>query len=148
MSVEWQQDRRPPGAARDRGWDNFMQQNMDRPTNTADSGTETARPRRLNLNESVRQACEQLTVLASDKGLDLRYQTQATPVSLSADPAHLERLWLILLDNAIKYTPGGGKVEDVVHTSGRGSPVFEVGVTGVGISEADLPHIFEALPCR
>ena len=47
-----------------------------------------------------------------------------------------------LLDNAIKYTPAGGKV-DVVITAQDGRAVLEVADTGIGISQEALPHLFE-----
>jgi two-component system phosphate regulon sensor histidine kinase PhoR len=47
-----------------------------------------------------------------------------------------------LLDNAVRYTPGGGKIE-VNWGRGKDFVIIEVRDNGVGIPEADLPRIFE-----
>jgi len=58
------------------------------------------------------------------------------------DEAALERLFLSVLDNAVKYTPSGGHVSLGFRLE-DGQAVVEVTDTGIGISESDLPHIFE-----
>lgn len=54
----------------------------------------------------------------------------------------LSRAVLNLIDNAIKFTPPRGKVEIVLKKAGS-QALVEVADAGVGISKADLPHIFE-----
>lgn len=54
----------------------------------------------------------------------------------------IRQLALILLDNAIKYTPAGGKISIRLESQGDDA-VLSVSDTGVGISSEDLPHIFE-----
>ena len=64
------------------------------------------------------------------------------PVSLSGDPDRLKELLLILLDNAVRYTPEQGVISLRLQRNGTHA---EVGVSdnGLGISPEDLPHIFE-----
>jgi len=64
------------------------------------------------------------------------------PVTVLADPGQLRQLALILLDNAIKYTPAGGKIRLSVTRNGARA-AFSVADTGIGIDPADRPHIFE-----
>ncbi|HLY30844.1 MAG TPA: HAMP domain-containing sensor histidine kinase [Ktedonobacterales bacterium] len=64
------------------------------------------------------------------------------PVTVLADPGQLRQLALILLDNAIKYTPVGGKIRLAVTRNGARA-AFSVTDTGIGIDPADRPHIFE-----
>jgi two-component system phosphate regulon sensor histidine kinase PhoR len=59
-----------------------------------------------------------------------------------ADEEAVEQILDNLLDNAVKYTPDGGRIEvRLFRTAGLGC--FEVADTGIGIPEADLPRIFE-----
>lgn len=64
------------------------------------------------------------------------------PVTVQGDPGQLRQLALILLDNAIKYTPAGGKVRISVSRNGRRA-AFSVADTGIGIAPEVRPHIFE-----
>ncbi|HEU0027915.1 MAG TPA: ATP-binding protein [Ktedonobacterales bacterium] len=68
--------------------------------------------------------------------------TTLAPVRVMADPGQLRQLGMILLDNALKYTPNGGQIRIAVTQTG---PLASLTVsdTGIGISREDLPHIFE-----
>ena len=77
-----------------------------------------------------------------DGGVLLDYAS-SIPV-IFARPADLEAALLNLLDNALKFSPGGSPV--LVRVTGRGGEGFvsiEVTDRGAGIAEADLPRIFE-----
>jgi signal transduction histidine kinase len=64
------------------------------------------------------------------------------PVAVLADPGQLRQVMMILLDNAIKYTPEGGKVR-ISATREDGQAAISVSDTGIGIEPEVLPHIFE-----
>lgn len=64
------------------------------------------------------------------------------PVCIPGDADRLKQLVLIVLDNAIKYTPAGGRVTLGLQGAGDGA-LITVCDTGVGIAAADLPHVFE-----
>jgi signal transduction histidine kinase len=67
---------------------------------------------------------------------------ELTPATVLGDPTRLRQLFLNLTTNAIKYTPKGGSVE-ISLTLHERTVTFSVRDSGVGISAADLPHIFE-----
>ncbi|MEO8971146.1 MAG: HAMP domain-containing sensor histidine kinase [Ktedonobacteraceae bacterium] len=92
----------------------------------------------------VRQLRRRLSVEGSPLTLELGH---IEPVRVRGDEESLRRVMLILLDNALKYTPGSSE-----NGSGRvivsleqadGQAVLRVRDTGIGIDPADLPHLFE-----
>jgi signal transduction histidine kinase len=64
------------------------------------------------------------------------------PVAVLADPGQLRQVMMILLDNAIKYTPEGGKIR-ISAARENGRAAISVSDTGIGIEPEVLPHIFE-----
>jgi signal transduction histidine kinase len=80
---------------------------------------------------------------AEDAGVTLRADVPAD-VTVPADRDRLRQALANLVDNAIKYTPRGGRVE-LAATLEPGTVVIRVSDTGPGISEQDLPRIFDRL---
>jgi signal transduction histidine kinase len=64
------------------------------------------------------------------------------PVQVVGDADRLKQLLLILLDNALKYTPSGGRVTLGLRGCAHAAEIV-VQDAGVGISAADLPRVFE-----
>jgi heavy metal sensor kinase len=108
----------------------------------ADSGAESLRLAPMNLTESLREACIQGKTLAAAKQVEFDFRIPETPVRLEGDFQALRRVFLILIDNAVKYTAPGGRIVVSVDTAG-GYASVEVCDSGIGISDDDLPHIFE-----
>ena len=98
---------------------------------------------RLELAHVVRDAVNLYTHVAEDKGVGL--ESRAAPgVCVSADRNRMRQVVANLLDNAIKYTPSGGRVE--VQTALDGAEaVLTVTDTGPGIPAGELPRIWERL---
>ncbi len=108
-----------------------------------DSGAQALHFAVVSLQRSVRQAVDACRYLAEAKEIALTYEENAGELRVWADPTHLNRLWLVLLDNAIKYTLPGGQVTITVVCSSGGPPICEIADSGIGISPDDLPNIFE-----
>jgi heavy metal sensor kinase len=95
----------------------------------------------VELCSLVAGTCKSLLPLAHAKGLELHLTLPPDPVWLHADAAALQRLLLILVDNALKNTDEG-QIEVRLIDSGAVLSL-EVEDTGRGISPEDLPHVFE-----
>jgi heavy metal sensor kinase len=96
----------------------------------------------LNLADVVKQACEMARPIAEERRLALSVFFGTQPVNVMGDFVTLRRLIWILLDNAIKYTHASGRI-DVALSGSAGQATVTVRDTGAGISETDLPHIFD-----
>jgi signal transduction histidine kinase len=79
--------------------------------------------------------------LGQAAGVSVRTDTMA-PATVRGDPTALRRALLNLVENTIKYTPPGGKVELGLAT-GNGMAVVTVSDTGIGLDPADADRIFE-----
>jgi len=82
------------------------------------------------------------TPLAASQGVTLALKA-SDDATVDADPDRLQQVLLILIDNAIKHTPAGGRVDVTVRRQGHAHAVIEVADTGSGISAEDLPRIFD-----
>ena len=108
----------------------------------ADAGAAGMEMHPLELGSHVRKAQERAKVLSSDKDLELVLRVPGTPVWVRADAVAIDRLLLILVDNAVKYTPAGGRCE-IELSRGEEHAQITVRDTGLGIAESDLSSIFE-----
>ena len=89
----------------------------------------------------VREVFETAQILGEHAGLTVLLPVVEDAVVMG-DRTRLRQLFLNLVTNAIKYTPRGGRVEISLSTR-LDCVTFTVRDTGIGISAADLPHIFE-----
>lgn len=109
----------------------------------AESGVQPLRFAELSLKKSVDQALETCRLSAEAKKIDLLCEEDRLNIQLCADSGHLNRLWILLLDNAIKYTPDGGRVSVRVMLNNESEPVCEISDNGIGIESKDLSNIFD-----
>ncbi|HEY7311538.1 MAG TPA: ATP-binding protein [Gemmataceae bacterium] len=108
-----------------------------------DAGRLQLHSQALRLDQIVANSLEMFQVVAESAGVELSVR-RLEPAMLRGDG---NRLWQVvnnLLDNAIKFTPAGGRIAlDLRLDDARRQGVLEVSDTGTGIDPHDLPHIFD-----
>ena len=121
----------------------IMKSLLDLARMDVEKGTLAKHP--VRLDKVVSERFEHLKKLAFDNGVRLDI-LERSPVTVLGDEVRLSRLVYNLIDNAIKYTPEGGRVEVSLQEKAPNA-VFRVKDTGVGISADDLPfHLGQVLP--
>ena len=96
----------------------------------------------LDLVGLVHRVCDDLQPTARERRLDLAVAHDEVRVIVAADAAGIRRILLILLDNALKYTPSGGKVLVRIARDGDAACVC-VEDDGSGIPQEIQAHVFE-----
>jgi signal transduction histidine kinase len=110
----------------------------------ARSGTEVVQMPRspLDLRSLLGEVCAGLHSLAESRQVRIHAELGQGLATVSGNQPALRRLFVILLDNALKYSPAGAEVRlRLSQEDGRVSVSIED--SGAGISASDLPHIFE-----
>ena len=96
----------------------------------------------LDVREVLRSVCDELRDLAQARGIALNISLGDDSALIAGNRAALHRLFVALLDNALKFSASGGAVNAVVRRAG-GRVTVSVQDFGRGIRSADLPHIFK-----
>ncbi len=96
----------------------------------------------LPLKSMLEQLCGQVRPLAESKAIRVTPDLPNEQVPVMGNESALRRLMLVLLDNAIVYSNAGGEIAVRLRRNSEEACV-EVTDSGAGISEADLPHIFD-----
>ncbi|HVX86070.1 MAG TPA: chemotaxis protein CheB [Phycisphaerae bacterium] len=106
------------------------------------SGKLRLQMRTTDLGGLVEESVEAIRPTAEAKGVALKAKVARNLGTVSVDPDRLQQVVWNLLNNAVKFTPKGGKVE--MHASRQGDEVqIEVSDTGRGIEAEFLPEVFE-----
>lgn len=96
----------------------------------------------VNLSALVLEACDLFLPVAEDKAIDFSVDV-ADPVMVEGDIKMLQRAVSNIIDNALKYTPGKGRVQVTLRTQPDGWVCIRVADSGPGIDPALEEKIFE-----
>jgi PAS domain S-box-containing protein len=106
-----------------------------------EAGKLTLEQEDVDVNTLVADALVAARPAAETKSVELRAETAAVP-RITGDRARLAQVLDNFVSNAIKFTPGGGRV--VVSTSAdNGAVQVRISDTGVGVPANELPRLFE-----
>ncbi len=107
----------------------------------ADAGRVKLQVREFYFNDLLADCCRSMQALAAPRRISIECRAPAD-IPFSGDEELLRRLVINLLDNAIRYTPPGGKVSATLDAEPQGVRL-RISDTGVGISAEAAPHVFE-----
>jgi two-component system OmpR family sensor kinase len=99
-------------------------------------------PVAVDLSELAREVIGDLAPLAEAKAIDLGLNASST-APVKGDPPALRALVSNLVDNALRYTPGGGRVDVGVGAGVGGTVALTVRDTGPGIAPGDRARVFD-----
>jgi two-component system phosphate regulon sensor histidine kinase PhoR len=109
---------------------------------TIEAGGLALEPRRVDAAELLNSCVESSRFSAEKKNQTLVVQCTGSPIHVRGDAARLRDVLQNLVDNAIQYTPEGGRII-VSAEANSGEIVFTVADNGIGIPHADQERIFE-----
>jgi len=96
----------------------------------------------IDIRSSVKEAYQLLEGTANDKNQNYSILLPDEPAFVAGDNDRIKQLAINLIDNAIKYTPAGGRVSVAVDIDEK-NVVMRVADTGIGIPEANISRLFE-----
>jgi signal transduction histidine kinase len=107
----------------------------------ADAGKEPYAFQEVDLIDLLQDLSQDVEVLARDKNQQF-VPGPVEDLSVIGDRTKLKQLLLNIFNNAIKYTPPGGKISYKAYRQ-KGAAVIEVSDTGIGIPAENIPFLFE-----
>ena len=112
-----------------------------------DNGKLTFKPESVSVPAILTDAIDTVYVSAHAKGITLSCDPSPGVPAACADPTRLRQILLILIDNALRFTPSGGAIRIRARPSEEDFKfvLFEVSDTGCGINSEDLDRVFERL---
>ena len=116
-------------------------------TSRLEAGTVTPVLQAFCLNTVIQDLLDSLLPRVREKGLTLRIRcSDSDPIWIDSDPRIFRQILVNLIGNAIQYTEHG-TIDISIDSTLFGADETELSLTikdtGIGISEKDLPHIFE-----
>jgi GAF domain-containing protein/nitrogen-specific signal transduction histidine kinase len=111
-----------------------------------DAGRLEMKPRLTSLNELTEMTIANYYALGQKQGVTLEHHLAEMKLKVLVDSQRIAQVLSNLVENAIQYTPEGGRVvisTGQEETEGRTWATATVTDTGMGVSEEELPHIFD-----
>jgi CheY-like chemotaxis protein len=96
----------------------------------------------VSLPAIIDNAVETVRTDAATKGVEIRLQANDQLLLVEGDRLRLQQIAWNILNNAVKFTPSGGRIEIALNNEGDRA-AFVVTDTGQGIDASFLPHVFE-----
>ena len=109
----------------------------------AETGTMALRLEPINVSDLIRQTVDLYDEVADERGVQMDVQTD-NDLTARVDRNRMRQVLANLVDNALKYTPHGGRVEISARRDGA-DVLLSVRDTGVGIPAEELPRIWDRL---
>ncbi len=97
----------------------------------------------FNINELIRLVLIAKVNQIEEKGLDMQLQFEEDSSFVLADHDQIEQVLINLMDNAIKFTPHGGRIQVLTCAIDTATMGITVQDNGIGILEQDIPYIFD-----
>ena len=95
----------------------------------------------IELNEIISDIVEEFKTIADTKKISIDFKPE-NKIMIKADQTLITRLFINLIENAIKYTHENGRISINSGKDDRNANVI-IEDTGIGISEKDIPYIFD-----
>lgn len=96
----------------------------------------------LNLNDPLNDAIQSAKQMGMSKNISINVKDNKIPFVMQGDYGRLKQMFLIVLDNAVKFSPIDGEITVEKEIGENYAKIF-VSDKGEGIKKEDLPHIFE-----
>jgi len=107
-----------------------------------ESGGWEPEPESVDLADTAAEILESFAERARSAGVTLAVEVAPAAATLTADPQSIRQILTNLVDNALRYTPPGGRIAVAARREDR-STLLEVRDTGSGIPAEHLPRLFE-----
>jgi heavy metal sensor kinase len=107
-----------------------------------ESGVTPLKREPVDLSALVSGACDLFQALAEDQGVKLNCEV-ADDITIAGDQAMLQRLVANLIDNAIKYTEPGGRIQVSLSGLDTDRACLRIADTGIGIAPQDQERVFQ-----
>ncbi|MEW5721885.1 MAG: response regulator [Thermodesulfobacteriota bacterium] len=107
-----------------------------------EAGKIVSRQEPLDLIPIIRRVIDFLSTQAENKRQVIEVNLPESLPEISADPGNMDEVFMNVINNAIKYTPDGGRIKVSAEVAGDWVRI-QVADTGYGIPKSDIPRIFD-----